>query len=409
MDKTKKEVKSTLISMLVTGGVSRVVKIFKSEILLGILFFIFLVYLCVNMTLLILDWQKAKKRKGSLYDAMMEEAYKDEDKQKKVGFHTNILCDGYQKKRQCIFREYGKNICGGIVMAIVVCAFNMSTVKALERNVKVCIGIEQDTVGTETAQKHDITSEDKSEDKNETEKKKMDVSGNLEKQKKQKNQTKNKEKGVNATDNIRRRKPEEYRFILKNVKTDNLEDSEEIQYVMSINNPLEWIERQKDTRVNNPQFKEVENKLKKNYSDYMIDENSFENEIQACKEILYMDEWKERAPVSEKLDMLIIGKRKLLREMEKQQKENYEIWWSLANNYQDYAIEYSNQTKKAEKITYFYMESIYCCLMALEFDNTKETDEMITNYMKARYKDLVVEDGTVHDYRIFALDVLEVF
>lgn len=143
MDKTKKEVKSTLISMLVTGGVSRVVKIFKSEILLGILLFIFLVYLCVNLTLLILDWQKAKKRKGSLYDAMMEEAYEDEDKQKKVGFHTNILCDGYQKKRQCIFREYGKNICGGIVMAIVVCAFNMSIVKALERNVKVCIGIEQ--------------------------------------------------------------------------------------------------------------------------------------------------------------------------------------------------------------------------------------------------------------------------
>lgn len=85
--------------------------------------------------------------------------------------------------------------------------------------------------------------------------------------------------------------------------------------------------------------------------------------------------------------------------------ENYKIWWSLANNYQSYAIEYANQTNEEEKTTYFYLESIYCSMMALEFSNSNEVDTMIWKYMVARYNDLMLEDEIVQDYRRFASEV----
>lgn len=101
------------------------------------------------------------------------------------------------------------------------------------------------------------------------------------------------------------------------------------------------------------------------------------------------------------------AKERLLRPYKKNEIDNYTVWWSLANDYQNYALEYSVQTTDAEKITFYYMKSIYCCLEVLKFDNDKNVEELIWNYMEQRYKDLLIQDGISQKYREVALEVLD--
>ena len=147
--------------------------------------------------------------------------------------------------------------------------------------------------------------------------------------------------------------------------------------------------------------------LGRTFSDYVAVENDFEEEIQKYKNMEYYDEWKKNAPNSNELDEIISGKRKVATTLQKNEIDNYTVWWSLANDYQNYALEYSVQTTDAEKITFYYMKSIYCCLEVLKFDNDKNVEELIWNYIEQRYKDLLIQDGISQKYREVALEVLD--
>ena len=187
----------------------------------------------------------------------------------------------------------------------------------------------------------------------------------------------------------------------------NLSKNKEIQEVLNIKNLREWVEENGNQKENYSAFNNIPNSLGKTFSDYAAVENDFEEEIQKYKNMEYYDEWKKNAPNSSELDEIISGKRKVATTLQKNKIDNYTVWWSLANDYQNYALEYSVQTTDAEKITFYYMKSIYCCLEVLKFDNDKNVEELIWNYMEQRYKDLLIQDGISQKYREVALEVLD--
>lgn len=401
MEEIKKKVvdniANNIVGVVITIITTGVIKLLKSKVILAII----ILGAVVGIGGFVLSWiDRAKELKikhEEKYNLLMKGAKKHKKKRTKVGYNANKLNNNYEKQKQFIKRRYMNYIIWMLAIVIIICSFNLETVLALKNDIKYCVGLErkQEKVSKKQEDKKALAEKGKTEDKQS-----MD-SDNMKEQRK----TQTKEKKIHVTKNVRRKKPEEYCFVLKYKKLDNWTKNTEIQYVMGVKNPVEWLEEHKNRKENCSQFKEIMNKKGKNFSDYSQEENIFVKDIEKSKEIVYLDEWEEKAPSSEKLDDIIVGKRSLTKILKKKGIENYKIWWSLANNYQSYAIEYANQTNEEEKTTYFYLESIYCSMMALEFSNSNEVDTMIWKYMVARYNDLMLEDEIVQDYRRFASEV----
>ena len=67
-------------------------------------------------------------------------------------------------------------------------------------------------------------------------------------------------------------------------------------------------------------------------------------------------------------------------------RRNSDIAFLLANNYQEYALEYQHQERSADTVLYYYVESIIWSERALSYEQADKGK--IFKYIKGRYKDI---------------------
>lgn len=103
--------------------------------------------------------------------------------------------------------------------------------------------------------------------------------------------------------------------------------------------------------------------------------------------------WREKLRHSTDLDDIIEKRLRLW----KSQKRNGTLASLLANNYQDYALEYQNQYKSGYTILSYYMETIIWSELELSYEGTDK--EEVFNYIKARYWDIVTCQAIPEEYR----------
>lgn len=103
--------------------------------------------------------------------------------------------------------------------------------------------------------------------------------------------------------------------------------------------------------------------------------------------------WREKLRHSTDLDEIIEKRLRLW----KSQKRNGTIASLLANNYQDYALEYQNQNKSGYTILSYYMEAIIWSELELSYEGTDK--EEVFKYLKARYWDIATCQAILEEYR----------
>lgn len=103
--------------------------------------------------------------------------------------------------------------------------------------------------------------------------------------------------------------------------------------------------------------------------------------------------WREKLKHSTDLDEIIEKRLRLW----KSQKRNGTMASLLANNYQDYALEYQNQNKNGYTILSYYMETIIWSELELSYEGTDKED--VFKYLKARYWDIVTCQAIPEEYR----------
>ncbi|MDO4331202.1 MAG: hypothetical protein Q4C58_00755 [Eubacteriales bacterium] len=122
-------------------------------------------------------------------------------------------------------------------------------------------------------------------------------------------------------------------------------------------------------------------------------EKPFLSQIEEAKDCLYQDEWLRKAPSSMQLEKLMNTRKKVITQ-ETGKPYRRTIYFRLANDCQRLADECLAQNQDEETILYYYGMSIAycCCAMNCEMEeNTALTDEFITNYLNARYRDIETE------------------
>lgn len=120
-------------------------------------------------------------------------------------------------------------------------------------------------------------------------------------------------------------------------------------------------------------------------------EKPFLEKINMGKIIRTQIEWEQSAPKSMELEN-IINKRRQVLGMDESVPIRRTIYYRLANDYQRLGKECLIQGKDSTQIYYYYVMSIYCCYCALGYERFGEnsySDEVILNYVKARYKDII--------------------
>lgn len=154
----------------------------------------------------------------------------------------------------------------------------------------------------------------------------------------------------------------------------------------------------------------LEDKFDKAYLYYEEKQGEFESKMAEAELKRYLDEFTEVAPRSTDLDECIEGRTKLNSIEVNGNRGNPKLWWRLANDYQNYALEYENQTTNDEAILYYYAMSIYCCMEALQYDFDGVTGvdyETIYNYMQMRYRDIARNESLVESgYKMRAKEIL---
>lgn len=103
--------------------------------------------------------------------------------------------------------------------------------------------------------------------------------------------------------------------------------------------------------------------------------------------------WREKLRHSTDLDEIIEKRLRLW----KSKKRNGTIASLLANNYQDYALEYQNQNKSGYTILSYYMEAIIWSELVLSYEGTDK--EEVFKYLKARYWDIATCQAIPEKYR----------
>ena len=120
-------------------------------------------------------------------------------------------------------------------------------------------------------------------------------------------------------------------------------------------------------------------------------EKPFLEKINNGKLIPTQIEWEQSVPKSTELEN-IIDKRRQVLGMEESISVRRTIYFLLANDYQRLGKECLIQGKDDTQIYYYYGMSIYCCYCALGYERSDKnlySDEIILNYVKARYKDII--------------------
>ncbi len=131
------------------------------------------------------------------------------------------------------------------------------------------------------------------------------------------------------------------------------------------------------------------------YYTYTGEEDKFKEQVEYASTLTYLDDWVGRAPRSSEMDRYIKG-REVLNEVEVDGESGcYEIWWRLANDYQYYAQEYEAQTQNEEAVLYFYVNSIYCCMKAMQYSISVEEYNRTYHYMVMRYHDVFRQECLV--------------
>lgn len=131
------------------------------------------------------------------------------------------------------------------------------------------------------------------------------------------------------------------------------------------------------------------------YSEAILAEIEFVGQMERAKEYAKegnYEKWASAMPSSQTLDY-IIDRRKCLW---KRGMRDSALAFSMANNYQAYALEYEHQKKDANTMLCLYMDSIKWCELALSM---RPDDEKIQKYLRTRYKDIAGSSRISKDYR----------
>lgn len=211
MEEIKKKVvdniANNIVGVVITIITTGVIKLLKSKVILAII----ILGAVVGIGGFVLSWiDRAKELKikhEEKYNLLMKGAKKHKKKRTKVGYNANKLNNNYEKQKQFIKRRYMNYIIWMLAIVIIICSFNLETVLALKNDIKYCVGLErkQEKVSKKQEDKKALAEKGKTEDKQS-----MD-SDNMKEQRK----TQTKEKKIHVTKNVRRKKPEEYCFVLK--------------------------------------------------------------------------------------------------------------------------------------------------------------------------------------------------
>lgn len=186
----------------------------------------------------------------------------------------------------------------------------------------------------------------------------------------------------------------EWRFILDEPGIVLLTDSErENQVFFYTDEPLEdsvsaMKEQWKVSSKDSVAYKTIQNKDGKTFDDYTELEDDFKEDVADAAPYVNMKEWMKYAPHSSDYDACISGREELNQVEMNGKKGSYKVWWQLANDYLYLAQEYERQTENVEAVSYYYINSIYCCMEALQYDITKKEYDSAFSFLAMRYHDI---------------------
>ena len=261
-------------ALLGGGGIEVLVFFCNNNTNMLILWIVSLIAIFANIVLLFRSIIRKKKRflkrkkKLSKKDRGDFELYKEEMKTK--------------KKIQMSIRKFGGNILYVILLVIVVCKTDSNITKVLAHDVRTFAEAGKNQLYDANQNKTKDVEKEERVNKNIGN---GDSTITIEEQKNLSENTISQEK-------IRRKKPETYRFILKDIKV-NLRDDKEIQMVTDIDNLKDWIEINGNQKENYLEFHLIRNKSNETFSDYATKENAFEKEIESFQSMIYFDDWKK--------------------------------------------------------------------------------------------------------------------
>lgn len=186
----------------------------------------------------------------------------------------------------------------------------------------------------------------------------------------------------------------EWRFILDEPGIVLLTDSaRENQVFFYTDEPLEdsvsaMKEQWKISSKDSVTYKTIQNKDGKTFDDYTELEDDFKEDVADAAPYVNMKEWMKYAPHSSDYDVCISGREDLNQVEMNGKKGSYKVWWQLANDYLYLAQEYERQTENVEAVSYYYINSIYCCMEALQYDITKKEYDSAFSFLAMRYHDI---------------------
>lgn len=99
--------------------------------------------------------------------------------------------------------------------------------------------------------------------------------------------------------------------------------------------------------------------------------------------------WSYAIPSSDKLDKIIYNRKTFWSENPQEDRCNSEVAFLVANDYQEYALEYEKQKGRFKTVIYYYGVSIIWTERALTYEDVTPADiEVYCDYILARYKDI---------------------
>ena len=290
------------------------------------------------------------------------------------GFNYSLrkekLREKFIKKCKKIIRKECGSLLWTIIVIVLVCFFNPQNAYAYWDNVKNITGFAS-----------------KEEDSSDEERKDSAITVSMEIEE---------EKVEEIEEAIRKERDMEWRFILDEpTYSFELMSQMEKQVFFEVDKPFtEWGYYVQYTAAHWKEGKEGVNYLTiidndgNSYFTYTDMEDTFKDIVNVSSHFIYYDEWLNEAPHSSEYDKCIAGREKLNKVEVEGKTGCYELWWSLAKDYQYLALEYEHQTTNGDAILYYYANSIYCCMEALRYSISEEDYDMIYHFMVTRYHDI---------------------
>lgn len=283
--------------------------------------------------------------------------------------------------RKLFFEQYfciiGKRLSVFAVIVIVACINNNDNAKAYYNNLKALVGIENKKEDSVQRIKEDS-------DLEEGKQKEDDFSESQEKERKNAN----------------------WRFIIDNQDESEFSDLEREQQVFFYcpNEGVKWesyvlscMEDLYEEERKGVDYKLIQDANGNDFYTYTELEDRFKEKVEEISDYQYFDDWLKVAPHSTELDYYIFGREHLNQIDYEGETGCYKIWNQLANDYQYYAEEYERQTNNESAVSYYYINSIYCCMQGLKYSVSKGDKDKLYHYMVMRYHDMADEQLKVSD------------